>query len=177
MQLRAVGFLEIGATFTSSAERQGLSYDMPIVQAAWRLDGDQVDVQLPFVIEISALEDEQPVSLARVGVTVFITYAGAANATEDDLRHFVGISGFMHAWPYLRAEAQALTSKIGLPPLLLPLVVSGAVPSKVKIGPPLSAPAAPPKKLKAKATRRAPAKTGKSAKGSKTAARSPRAKR
>ena len=135
MRLASVGFLEISAGYVlSEAPREKLSFDLPIVQAAWRLDGDEVDVQFPFIVEISAAAGSTPQEIARVAANIYITYAGAAAFSPDELRHFVGVSGFMHAWPYLRSEVQALTAKIGLPPLLLPLIVSGTVPSRVSIG-------------------------------------------
>ncbi|HYQ28434.1 MAG TPA: hypothetical protein VER04_14490, partial [Polyangiaceae bacterium] len=129
------------------------------------LDGDRVDAQFPFVVDISATREGNSEEIARLAVTVFISYLGASKFSVDDLRHFVGVSGFMHAWPYLRAEAQSLTTKIGLPPLLLPLIVSGAVPSKVAVGLPLVVAGSPKPELPAKkrAKRAKPVKAGKKA--------------
>ena len=54
-------------------------------------------------------------------------------ANEEDIPHFVGISGFLHVWPYLRSEVQSLTAKLGLPSLTLPVLMSGHAAKKVTL--------------------------------------------
>jgi len=53
---------------------------------------------------------------------------------DEDIPHVVAILGYMHSWPYFRADVQALTTRLGFPPLVLPVIVSGAVPERVLIG-------------------------------------------
>jgi hypothetical protein len=70
----------------------------------------------------------------------------------------------MHSWPYLRAEVQSLTSKLELPPLTLPPLVSGQIPNFVTVerlplpqAPPVPTPLAEkevPQPMKAKGAKR-----------------------
>lgn len=39
--------------------------------------------------------------------------------------HFLGLTGWMHVWPYIRHEVHHLTIKLSLPPLVLPVVHVG----------------------------------------------------
>ena len=54
-------------------------------------------------------------------------------AEHADLDDFVGISGYLHLWPYLRAEVQCLTTKLGLPPLVLPVQMSSHAAAAVTV--------------------------------------------
>ena len=91
-------------------------------------------------------------------------YAKQASWTDEDgayLDDFVGIVGWMHVWPYIRAEVQALSSKLGFPALTLPPLLAGQtknIPVR-RLHPARTRPAASPRKKLAKARSRKSAKT------------------
>lgn len=44
--------------------------------------------------------------------------------TEQHYKHFAELNAFMNAWPYVRELVQSTTARMGLPPLVLPLLKS-----------------------------------------------------
>jgi hypothetical protein len=124
-----------------------LDWDLDHVHVRWLLDDHDLRVILPFGITIStepqataeanakakAKATKAKSKLMVMRVVMRIDYHlrdGQELQNEQDAGHFAGISGFMHAWPYLRAEVQTLTTKLGILPLVLPTIVSGQVASK-----------------------------------------------
>jgi hypothetical protein len=128
--LRNIYFAGIEAKSFPSSEAGGqLAFEMGKVAAGWLLDGRNIRAIFPYLIHIRRAETEGGgAPVAELGLQIRVDYQISEDAPEpslDDLDHYVGVSGFLHTWPYLRSEVQALTSKLGLPTLVLPLVVSG----------------------------------------------------
>lgn len=48
---------------------------------------------------------------------------------DDQLESFLAYYGVNHVWPYVRAEVQAMTAKLELPVLTLPLLKVGQLPT------------------------------------------------
>lgn len=89
-------------------------------------ENDELRVLLPYSVHLNASANGSTRELAIVAVTMRLTYRLLDKEIGDDvLEAFAAISPFMHSWPYLRATVQELTTKLGLPPLLLPVAVSG----------------------------------------------------
>lgn len=66
--------------------------------------------------------------LAEISVAFRALYLKAApldGASRDSLTDYLGIVGWMHVWPYLRAEVQTLSTRLGFPPLVLPVLLAG----------------------------------------------------
>jgi hypothetical protein len=140
MHLTTVSFHSIEAVFQySGAEELGnLQWDLAPPAAMWLESDGQIRVGMPFEISISTKRDapreELPVGTFRI--TVRLSYGIAPNQdrpTPEDISHYVGVCGFLHAWPYVRAELQSLTTKLGLPALVLPTVMSQVPASKVTV--------------------------------------------
>jgi hypothetical protein len=106
-----------------------LSWDLKDPHASWRIDNAQIRVRFPFAITIEEAtgDDAQNRVIADLNLVFQIVYSidKLDKAHMSELPHYLGISGFMHLWPYVRAEVQCLTSKLRLPPLILPVAVSG----------------------------------------------------
>ncbi|MBI4704422.1 MAG: hypothetical protein HY744_25240 [Deltaproteobacteria bacterium] len=139
IQLVDLGFIELSARYVAPVLKGTLSYEQPPVDVRWTRADAQVGAVFPFLFRIRISEGESPPQdLAELVVVIRLTYRvrDDAEMVGGDLRHYVGVTGYMHAWPYVRAEVQELTAKLGLPALLLPVVVSGDVPSRVRVGPP-----------------------------------------
>lgn len=82
-------------------------------------------------------DDKAPsVDLATFSVVIRIEYKlleqGGVIESEQ-LPHVLGTLGYIHAWPYFRADVQWLTTKLGFPALVLPVVISGEVTDRVLI--------------------------------------------
>jgi len=101
----------------------------------WEYNKPGLIAFIPFELTIKfRSEDGAEHNVGVVQVAYRVEYAvKEESANEDDIPHYVGISGFLHVWPYLRAEVQSLTAKLGLPSLTLPVVVSGHPAHKVTL--------------------------------------------
>ncbi|MBK8995682.1 MAG: hypothetical protein IPM35_08040 [Myxococcales bacterium] len=145
IQLQDVMVLSVEAKHVGmiDAPEPLLSYTVPRVAAVWEHCDQSVVAVFPFCVYVEALpaigaEQSERVRLAEVGVTLRIEYLMKPGAleggfNEEALRHYVGISGYMHAWPYFRAEVQWLTSKLGFPGLVLPVILSGQAAARVQV--------------------------------------------
>lgn len=132
LHLRDVLCVETSAKYVaapSASKSPALSWDLKNPQANWRLEKAEVGVRFPFAITIEETNADgaQDRMIADLNLVFQIEYAidELDKAHMVELPHYLGISGFMHLWPYVRAEVQCLTSKLRLPPLILPVVVSG----------------------------------------------------
>jgi hypothetical protein len=131
-----------------------LSYEVRTTRIVWgRVDPSTVRARFKFGLDMSVLNSEdEETRLAQIHFIAQSEYSVAAeDVTDEDLRHFIGIVGYMHAYPYFRAEVQGIVAKLELPPLTLPVVVSGAVPQLVSIGQP-ARPSSYPKQLESELT-------------------------
>lgn len=139
LEARHVAWLEVA----------NLGYEVIPVQPVWARTGGSVNAIFAFNLDIHTTDAQGiKTSFVRVNVAYRISYGISDEINTNDVRHFVGVSGFMHLWPYLRAEVQYLTTQIGLPPLVLPLMRSGNASEFVRIGgpneePPPAAPKLP----------------------------------
>lgn len=79
-------------------------------------------------VRLEAVTDGSAQPLGEVRVATRADYHKADGFTDADspaIADYVGITAWMHVWPYLRAEIQSLTAKLDLPPLLLPVLFAG----------------------------------------------------
>jgi hypothetical protein len=118
-----------------------LTFATPDLTGVWDVGSDDLRVLFPLRLNIEAVGNESETgSEVRILVAEFTVAIRAdyvlshrGEWTEEDLRHFVGINVFLHVWPYFRAEIQSLTSKLALPPLTLPPIVSGHAAKMVSV--------------------------------------------
>jgi hypothetical protein len=143
--LRDVAFMHVNAQVTGAVEDGTLSYELQKVIVEWsRRDNDVIAI-LPFgltavatpsVEATSSNESIEPVKVAELSVTMRLRYSLVeANGTvaPNQIPHVLGTLGYMHAWPYFRADVQWLTTKLGFPALVMPVVLSSQVPERVLV--------------------------------------------
>ncbi len=141
VQLVDVACVGLNAAFVNPGNRpQGktLGWDFPDPTGVWKIDGTTLAAYFGLDVFIHVVpndESDQPQQLAEFNVKFRLEYElkPGAEWPEADVPHYVGITGLLHLWPYLRAEIQALTTKLGLPPLVLPVIVSGHAAEKVTV--------------------------------------------
>ncbi|WP_437486626.1 hypothetical protein WME75_04085 [Sorangium sp. So ce1014] len=81
-------------------------------------------------------KDDDGVQIAAFSVVLRADYGCAAHGDMpgvDELPHYAGLMSYMHTWPYFRADIQYLSTKLGFPPLVLPVVLSGHVPARASV--------------------------------------------
>ncbi len=141
LSLRDVVVIGLSANHVATSPDGPVTLDWKVdeVVATWDLDAEDVKAVFPMSIRIDAFNDNEPaarVRIAEVAIAFRLDYR-VTNATDDvwldDLENFVGVCGYLHLWPYFRSEVQWLTTKLGFPPLVLPLVVSGDAASRVSV--------------------------------------------
>lgn len=115
-----------------------LEWDAPPTQVYWELVERSLKVVLPLNLFVRATGEgkgAKKVPLAEIGIVLRLEYEAAEGATwkEEDLPHYVGITSYLHAWPYFRADVQWLTAKLGYPALVLPVILSGHAANRVSV--------------------------------------------
>lgn len=156
VSLREVQCIELSAGFAGANDAPtewALSWKNEPVVAFWQPsehDERHWVAMFQFVLHIDATDDVQvnegtpakvpapsakSVRVAELTVSFRLEYAVRERGlvSEADIEHFLGINGFLNAWPYVRAEVQSLTTKIGLPPLLLPVQLAAAAAQTVSV--------------------------------------------
>lgn len=111
---------------------KGLGFNLQPIEIVWAAsdEDDLLRVLVPLTLHVT--REGQPI--AELGVLLRLDYRTPPEVRKESpaaLSSFAGISGCMHAWPYLRSEVQQLSTKLELPPLVLPLIVSGQIPQVV----------------------------------------------
>ncbi len=116
-----------------------LGWEMPPLQVFWELDDAGLKVIVPFTLFIEAHANggngDKKTRLAEIGVGLRLEYEvkKGESWSDEDLPHYAGITSYLHAWPYFRADVQLLSTKLGYPPLVLPVIVSGHPAKQVSV--------------------------------------------
>ena len=142
LKLSDVVFVALSAQHVGAAPDDAFTLDWNVsdVAALWELeDGRELKVMFPMSLHIAAFKDIEPTvktKIAEVSVVFRLDYRLSGELDDgllDQLQDFVGICGYMHLWPYFRSEVQWLTTKLGFPSLVLPLVLSGDAAKRVTV--------------------------------------------
>lgn len=137
LQLATIQRMSIRAELVSVEEPEALRYELGKVAVLWHQREGAVSGLLPLSLQIfSDRTQGEPLRLAEISVLFRVEYLAQAGSTPESLEgvaDFLGISGYMHVWPYFRADVQQLTMTLGFPGLTLPLVLSGEVPARVTV--------------------------------------------
>jgi hypothetical protein len=139
-----------------------LSYDVDHLPAVWNLLEDALVSVYGVTVKIRNRAEADTIDLCSISVRARAEYDFKQDFSRDTdealLNDYIGIVGRLHVWPYFRSEVQQLTSKLGLPALTLPVLLSGhmaTLPSKRATRKPMSEKPAPlPKARKATQQRR-----------------------
>jgi preprotein translocase subunit SecB len=105
------------------------AFDLAVIKITFAEIENQIIAVLPLKVEIQHKHGDQTTVLANLEVALRLTYereGGPLDLTEQDvLPDFLGIVGWAHAWPYARAEVQSMSTKLGFPALVLPVLHAG----------------------------------------------------
>ena len=89
-------------------------------------------VEFRYVLDVivpddSESEDEEtpPAAILRLVYRASYDVDGSVKLSEDDLTKYRNRLGVFHTFPYIRAHVTDLTTRAGLPPLVLPLMRFG----------------------------------------------------
>ena len=93
---------------------------------------DRAVVVFPLVLTVSSTNDAGEVAeMAKLSLQYHIIYVfrQPLQLSDAELESFLAYYGCIHIWPYARAEFQQLSVKIDLPPIILPVLRNGVLPS------------------------------------------------
>ena len=104
------------------------SFSMNLESPSCVIRATDVVALFPLNVTVEHLAGGVRVPLAQIRVVARVFYRIADDFNEADaaaVPDYIGIVGWMHAWPYLRAEVQSLSTNLDFPPLVLPVLLSG----------------------------------------------------
>jgi len=138
--LRDVSFGMVEAKLLGPMSSSVLSYRTPKMRVQWSRSDRDISALFPFLLIAECKQegsDEHLVDdVAHVSIIMRLEYKlleHAGDISDEQLPHVIGTLGYMHAWPYFRADVQWLTTKLGFPALVLPVVLSGEVAGRLEI--------------------------------------------
>ena len=129
--------------------------DFQFGRAASALVGDKKEeFTISVTCEAKVLSKENAEALVCVRAEFELSYSipEALNPTAAELAAFAETNGIHHAWPYFREFVQSAFTRMGLPPLIIP-VFRIAPPANVNVPTP-SLPAQSPPALEAPAAKK-----------------------
>lgn len=105
-----------------------LSYTLSLDPVVWTRFEYGVAAVYSVTVILEHVEGTNREPLAKISVSMRLTYASHPSFEANDepaLEDYLGIVGWLHAWPYLRAEVQTLSGRLGFPPLVLDVLHAG----------------------------------------------------
>ena len=85
-------------------------------------ENNKILVFIDFVVETFVKKGKEEKTLGTIGSNYLLIYnlKSAKDLTQKHFRAFAKFNGVFNAWPYLREFTQMATSRLSLPPLVLP---------------------------------------------------------
>jgi len=102
------------------------------IEVLWTPAEHEYRVLVPLAVSILQHVEDRQTEVGSVRALYRLDYGlvdpnVAPSLSEEDLMHYIGVHGVMHAWPYFRADVQAMVARLELPPLTLPVLLSSIV--------------------------------------------------
>lgn len=128
LQFDDVGLLAIEAKLLAPVETSELSFGIRFDEVEWQLGDNHLFAAFPLAVGITEASES-----GREIASIQLVLRGSYRLSEsfdrvadlDATDHFLAIVGWLQMWPYLRAEVQQLSNRLGLPPLVLPVLLPG----------------------------------------------------
>ncbi|XXT17496.1 hypothetical protein WME94_45435 [Sorangium sp. So ce429] len=142
LRLESVLTPQIAARITDPREPSTYGYRVERARVAWGMSNQAAIISIVsfalHIIDPENDQDEHPHILAEIAATYRLEYVLLEDMTFSGdvlaaLPHFAAISGFMHAYPFFRADVQMLSTKMGYPALTVGTLTSGEVVSRVSV--------------------------------------------
>jgi hypothetical protein len=133
MMIAEIACIGVEAKHLGHPEEGSLAFSLPNITIRWTIVGDEVRAIFPFQVLLQIKVDDETTTIATINVGYVTVYRVPPEVAEEDIPHFIGISGYMQTWPYFRADVQTLSAKLGLPPLTLPLLLSSQAAEKATV--------------------------------------------
>jgi hypothetical protein len=124
--LQDVALYALEAKHVHHQESPKLGFSMNLGEAVWTRSDTGVAVFLRLDVSIDHVVNAEHTKLSTLAVTFQLTYGARAPLAPDaPVADYVALASWLQAWPYFRAEVQALSTKLGYPPLVVPVLLPG----------------------------------------------------
>jgi hypothetical protein len=134
LALRTIAFEAVeGRLVSAPTAAANVEWALEPPTVTWMMIGREVQVAMPFDVGVTYGGER----VFEMHVKLRATYDVRAEADVPEARdvdHYAGISAVLHACPYLRAEVQSLSVKLGMAaPVVLPNIVASQLPESVEV--------------------------------------------
>jgi hypothetical protein len=131
LALDDISLVSMSAKMVGAVRELEPGYEVSKPEVLWDIVDGQLVGLFSLMVSIYSLgetkedgsRDKTP--LARIDLSFRASYRflRSYNHEEDEqyVKHFAGINGLLHVWPYFRSDVQALSTRLGFPPILLKL--------------------------------------------------------
>lgn len=127
LELRDVALFAVEAKVVGGVDPANLSFSLSLGEAVWtHAPDDTALVFLHLDVAIEHLEGMARTQLATISLAFRLTYVAREPLAPDaPISDYVALASWIQAWPYFRAEVQVLSSRLGYPALVLPVLLPG----------------------------------------------------
>ena len=129
VQITGASLVEIVARYLKPGGPPPYAIGVELSAVHWARREGQVRGVFPIQVTVRRpVSDSELEDLAEITVAYQCVYNFLRDPGETDLAaipSFLSTVGWSHAWPYLRAEVQSISSRLGLPAVILPMLLPG----------------------------------------------------
>jgi hypothetical protein len=135
LRIEQISLFALDARHVAANASPTLAFTMHAETVTWAPVEPGIVVSLfPLTVDVEHDQDGERTKLAKLHVTTRVFYSRGASFEASDLEFvpdYLAFNGWMHAWPYARADIQMLSSRLGFPPLVLPVLLAGQIQTRV----------------------------------------------
>lgn len=120
--------LEAGHTPDAVVSKPRWTFSMNLEPVHWLRAESTLLAIFPITVAVQHDAGEGREDLGHLRVALRLGYKTSPDFADEDeafVGDYLGTAGWLHAWPYLRTEIQSLSSRLGFPPLVLPVLLAG----------------------------------------------------
>lgn len=128
LRLEDISVAALEAKVLDDAEGPTLTFALSLQDLHWDAVDGHIVALCPVEVLIQDSAGDKPKNLALLRAAVRIVYAVTEELDEQKFAcvpDFLGVVAWMQGWPYIRSEIQQLSTKLGFPPLTLPILLTG----------------------------------------------------
>jgi hypothetical protein len=128
LRLQEISLFGMSAQHLLGVENPQLGFSVDFKPIEWAPLAGHIAAVFPLFVDIEHTQNKHRRVLARLHVMTKIVYEKVAEFETAHLAYvedFLALIGWMNAWPYARADIQTLSTRLGFPALVLPVLLPG----------------------------------------------------
>jgi hypothetical protein len=129
LQISGVALVQIAAKYLTPGGPPPYAIGVDLGPVQWDQREGKIHGVFPIRVMLRRQISESDLQdFVEISVAYQCVYNLLREFSEADLLAipaFLATAGWAHAWPYLRTEVQGISTRLGLPPVTLPLLLPG----------------------------------------------------